>query len=137
MLYCLFESSLGFSIFKINGWDRLASQSQQLQADAQDFQAFKRIASLEHHEFFQGHGVAYDSLAQLRAGELSAELATFLRSNLPAGKKAVFQLAVQDKTLAAAINTQLKIKCVSGEAFNELFRAFRTHLAAFLSGADG
>ena len=137
MLYCLFESSLGFSLFKVNNWDKLSTQGAKLQDDMQNFQSFKKMASLEHHFFFQGHNVAYENLSKLREGELSDELADFLRTNLPSGKKVAFQLSVQDKTLATAINTNLKIKCVSGEAFNEIFRSIRTHLGAFLSGTDG
>ena len=137
MLYFLFESSMGFSLFKVNAWDKVATTTPKLQQDIENFQSFKKIASLEASYLFQGHKVAYETLAQVKAGDLPAELADFLTNSLPQAKKTAFQLAVQDKTLANKINEQLKIKCVSGEAYNELFRGIRAHIASFLSDEDG
>jgi hypothetical protein len=137
MLYFLFESSLGYALFKVNAWDKVATSTDKLQKDIQDYQSFKKIASLEANYLFQGHGVAYESLNQLKNGELPEDLADFLRTNLPSAKKTAFQLASQDKVLATKINEQLKVKCVSGEAYNEIFRGIRAHLSAFLSGEDG
>ena len=137
MQYFLFESSLGFALFKVNAWDKVATTSAKLQQDIDNFQSFKKIASLEANFLFQGHNVAYDTLALIKNGELPEELADFLRSNLPSAKKTAFNLATQDKNLATQINEHLKVKCVSGEVYTEIFRGIRTHLAAFLSGEDG
>jgi len=137
MLYFLFESSLGYALFKVNAWDKVATTTDKLQKDIQDFQSFKKIASLEANYLFQGHGVAYETLNLIKNGELPEELADFLRTNLPSAKKTAFQLATQDKVLATKINEILKVKCVSGEAYNEIFRGIRAHLSAFLSGEDG
>lgn len=137
MMYFLFESSLGFSLFKVNEWDKIATQSKKVQDDINSFHSFKKMVSLEASFLFHGHGVAYDILAKLKNSEVPEELVDFLKTNLPSIKKTNFQLAIQDKTLATQLNELMKIKSLSGDNFNEIFRGIRTHLAAFLSSEDG
>ena len=88
------------------------------------------------------HSGGLNNLAKLPASTiqiLGAEKALFraLKTNLPSIKKTNFQLAIQDKTLATQLNELMKIKSLSGDNFNEIFRGIRTHLAAFLSSEDG
>lgn len=137
MLYFLDESALGFALFKVNEWDKIASNSAKLLKDFDSYDAFKKMVSFEASSLFQGHNVAFDTLNALREGELPAELADFLRAHLPSAKKTNFQLVVQDKGLATKINETLKVKCVSGEAYLDIFRSIRKHLAKFLSGEAG
>lgn len=137
MHYFLFESSLGFGLFKVNQWDKIATTTPKLLKDFDSFEAFKKIASLEASHLFQGHNVAYEVLNKINEGSLPDDLTDFLKSNLPSAKKADFQLVVQDKNLATKVNEALKIKCVSGEAYLDIFRSIRKHLAQFLTGEAG
>ena len=137
MHYLLDESSLGFALFKVNEWDKIASSSGKLLKDFDTFESFKKIVSFEASSLFQGHNVAFEVLNSIKEGNLPDELADFLRAQLPSAKKTSFQLVVQDKSLATKINETLKVKCLSGEAFLDIFRSIRKHLAKFLTGDDG
>lgn len=137
MHYFLDESSLGFALFKVNEWDKIASSSGKLLKDFDTFESFKKIVSFEASSLFQGHNVAFEVLNSIKEGNLPDELADFLRAQLPSAKKSSFQLVVQDKSLATKINETLKVKCLSGEAFLDIFRSIRKHLAKFLTGDAG
>lgn len=137
MLYFLFESSLGFALFKVNDWDKISSTDAKVIKGMDDFQTFKKVASCEANMMFQGHNVAFEVLRKLNIGEMPEELTDFLKTNLPSVKKQNFQLAVQEKVLATKINEALKIKCVSGEVYLDIFRSIRKHLSAFLINEAG
>ncbi len=137
MHYFLFESSLGLALFKVNEWDRIATTTTKLLKDFDSFESFKKVVSLEASHLFQGHNSAYEILNEIGNGNLPSDLTDFLKSNLPSKKKGDFQLVVQDKNLATKINEALKIKCVSGEAYLEVFRSIRKHLVPFLIGSEG
>ena len=137
MIYFLFESSLGFSLFKVNEWDKISTVSKKLMTDFDSFETFKKMISLEANYLFQGHNVAFESLSKVNTGEASTELADFLKTSLPSSKKANYQLAVQDKGLATKLNDDQKIRCVSGEVYLDVFRSIRKHLGSFLIGEAG
>lgn len=137
MHYFLFESSLGLALFKVNEWDRIASTTTKLLKDFDAFESFKKVVSLEASHLFQGHNNAYETLNEIGNGNLPSDLTDFLKANLPSKKKGDFQLVVQDKNLATKINETLKVKCVSGEAYLEVFRSIRKHLVQFLIGSEG
>lgn len=137
MHYFLDESSLGFALFKANEWDKIATSSAKLLKDFDSFESFKKVVSLEASHLFQGHNVAFDTLNKLKEGELPEDLTDFLKASLASAKKQGYQLVVQEKGLATKINESLKIKCVSGEAYIDIFRSIRKHLAQFLTGEAG
>lgn len=59
-----------------------------------------------------------------------------IKTTLPSKKGDKCKLAIQDKGLASVLNDQIKVKCVYGELYNELFRAIRNHLQKFLIKND-
>ena len=136
MLYLLFESSIGFSLFKLQSLDKLALKDTKIQQAFDNFQEFKKIVSLEATHLFHGHNVAWITCNELKEGKLPEELKSFLTNSLAQGKKTKFELAVQDKNLAALINTDMNIKAVSGDSYTELFRGIRNHVVKFMSGEE-
>lgn len=136
MLYLLFESSIGFSLFKLQSLDKLAIKDTKIQQSFDNFQEFKKIVSLEASYLFHGHNVAWVTCNELKEGKFPEELRTFLTNSLPSGKKTKFELAVQDKNLAALISTELSVKAVSGDSYTELFRGIRNHNVKFMSGEE-
>jgi len=136
MLYLLFESSIGFSLFKLQSLDKVAVKDPKVLRSFDNFQEFKKIVSLEASHLFHGHNVAWITVNDLKEGKLPDELRSFITNSLPGGKKAKAELAVQDKTFAALLNTELSIKAVSGEQYGELFRGIRTHIVKFMSGEE-
>ena len=136
MLYFLFESSIGFSLFKLQSLDKLSIKDPKIQQAFDNFQEFKKIVSLEASHLFHGHNVAWITCNELKEGKLPEELRTFLTNSLPQAKKGKLELAVQDKNLAALISSELNIKAVSGETYTELFRGIRNHIVKFMSGEE-
>ena len=132
MTFLLNESSLGLQLFKLNKLDKLSLQDPKIYRQFEDFQHFKTIVSLEGTLFFHGHGVAVQTVTDLKQGTVSSEIVDFIQSHLPSHKKDKLELALLDKALAPVLNSKLGIKCVSGDLYLELFRGIRTHLAKFL-----
>lgn len=132
MTFLLNESSLGLQLFKLNKLDKLSLQDPKIYRQFDDFQHFKTIVSLEGTFFFHGHGVAVQTVTDLKQGVISPEIIDFVQSHLPSHKKDKTELALIDKSLAPVFNSKLGVKCLSGDMYIELFRGIRTHLAKFL-----
>jgi hypothetical protein len=132
MIYLLNESSLGIQLFKLNKLDKLSLQDPKIYRQFDDFQHFKTMVSLEGSFFFHGHGVAVQTVTELKQAQVSSEIVDFIQQHLPSKKKEKLELAVLDKALAPTFNARLGVKCVSGDLYLELFRGIRTHLAKFL-----
>lgn len=107
-MFYLYESSIGFFLFKKQKTNTPNLQTSELQKQVADFQKFKPMMAFHGSLLFQGHNVALETVEQLKNGELPANLEDFVASNL--GKLKKKALAVQDKTLAGLIMKKLKIK---------------------------
>lgn len=83
------------------------------------------MVSLEGSHFFHGHNVAFENINALKNGELPNDLYSFLKENLPEHNKNTLKLVIQDKNMAGLLNDKLKLKCVSGENYLEVFRGIR------------
>ena len=83
MIYFLFESSLGYSLFKLNNLDKLSLNDPKIIKAISSFQKFKQILSLEGTFFFHGHGVAWKTIEELKKGKLPENLVEFLETYLP------------------------------------------------------
>lgn len=136
MTYFLYESSLGFALFKLNKLDKLSLEDPKIQKSLTNFQETKKIISLEGTHFFHGHNVAWNTIEQLKNNEIPETLSEFLKTYLPSKKRKSLEIAVQDKNLASLLNKKFKYKCVSGDLYNEIFRGVRCHLSKFLSGSS-
>lgn len=82
--------------------------------------------------FFHGHGVALQTVSELREATINSDILEFIQTTLPSSKKEKTELALLDKAMAQGINSKLGIKCVSGDLYLELFRGIRQHLSKFL-----
>ena len=94
MLYFLYESSLGYSVFKLNKLDKLSLKDPKIISQIENFGKFKTMVSLEGTHFFHGHNVAFENVNALKNGELPADLITFLRENLPEHNKKTLKLVI-------------------------------------------
>ena len=52
------------------------------------------MLSLENSYFFHGHNVAWETINQLKQGELPETLTEFLANSLPSGKGKKVELAI-------------------------------------------
>ena len=83
MSYYLYESALGYSLFKLNSVDQISLKDDKIISQIGKFQSFKKMVSLEANHFFHGHGVAWQTIQELKDGKLPESLKEFLSDNLP------------------------------------------------------
>jgi hypothetical protein len=107
-MYYLFESSVGFFLFKELSNLKQNIQTSEVQKDLLVYEKIKSLVAFEASLLFHGHTMAIDTVESLKKGELPENLVGFLKANLP--KKKSTQLAVQDKNLAGIIVSKLKKK---------------------------
>lgn len=100
MTYLLNESSLGVQIFKLHKLDKVSLQDPKIYQQFEDFQSFKKILSLEGTMFFHGHGVALQTVSELREANINADILEFIQTTLPSSKKDKTELALLDKAMA-------------------------------------
>lgn len=65
MVYLLYESSLGFALFKVNKLDKVALKDEKILKQLEDFSSLKKYLSLEGTYFFHGHNVATETIRTL------------------------------------------------------------------------
>lgn len=107
-MFYLYESSIGFFLFKKQKTNTPNLKTAELQKHVADYEKFKTMMAFHGSMLFQGHNVAVETVEELKKGGLPANLEDFVSSNL--GKLKKKALAVQDKTLAGMIMKELKIK---------------------------
>lgn len=132
MTYYLTENALGFFLFKQGTLDETSLTETKVLKEFQNFNAFKKVVSLEASHLFHGHNVAWETLYEVREGSLPAALSTFLKKHMAVKKNA--NLIVEEKNLAVLIAQKLKLKVSVPEHAIEIFRGIRLHIAKFVSG---
>ena len=130
MQYYLFESSLGFFLFKLHSIDKIALKEKKMRATLKNFSNLKQFVSLEVCQFFEGYNKSYSVIHDILDQKMPKELQQFLELYLPKDKGVT--LAVQDKKLANLISSIVGVQCVNGEVEFEIFRCIRFHLNKFL-----
>ena len=108
MMYYLFESSIGFFLFKGETTDLSSLSSKEFQKDIQNYEKVKSIVSYENGMLFQGHNVATKTVETLMKGKLTNNLIKFLKLTFKKNSKKC--LAIQDKTLASLIKNKFNMK---------------------------
>lgn len=107
-MYYLFESSVGFFLFKSQKIDTAQLTTKEVQKDMESYEKFKTMLSFENSLLFHGHNVAIDTIESLKTSQLPDNLSNFLKTSLKKSKNV--KLGLQDKTLAGLILSKLKIK---------------------------
>eukprot|EP00825_Cyclidium_porcatum_P047873 TRINITY_DN786_c0_g1_i3.p1 TRINITY_DN786_c0_g1~~TRINITY_DN786_c0_g1_i3.p1 ORF type:complete len:525 (+),score=126.29 TRINITY_DN786_c0_g1_i3:48-1622(+) len=132
VLYLLYESAIGYALFKLKSFDETNAQLTQIQNQVKDFGLFSQICEIKGFIGFNAQ-TALENVIQVCSGQLSENLQTFLEQNIQKSKKqGVVQLAVQDNKLAKEISEKLGIECKTNDNIFELFRGIRQHFVLFL-----
>ncbi|EME30328.1 Nucleolar protein 56 [Galdieria sulphuraria] len=134
-LYILYESAAGFSLFYVENFESIASNTEEFQDALSEFVRFSKLAKLIAFSPFTTAETAFDNLSKLSEYEITANLSNFLDSNLPKvkeGKKPKYELGVFDHKLAAVIHEQLKLPATSSEKITEIIRNIRLHFERFV-----
>ncbi|MBW0460780.1 hypothetical protein O181_000495 [Austropuccinia psidii MF-1] len=131
----LFESSVGFCLFKI-------ADNGQLLSDGNLYKKFQNPASasnlvkLKSIHSFKSTADAVEDMSAIAEGKLSKNLKKFLVDEISGGelgKKSKETLAVVDPKLGGAIAKKLGFNVLSDSTTTDLFRGIREQLASLLS----
>jgi len=134
-LYVLYESAAGFSLFYVENFESIASNTEEFQEALSEFVRFSKLVKLVAFSPFTTAEAAFENLSKLSEYEITTNLANFLESNLPKvkeGKKPKYELGVFDHKLAAAIHEQLKLPATNSEKITEIIRNIRLHFVRFV-----
>ena len=126
----LFESPVGYTLFKIDQNEAIASNSKQFLESVKDYKKFKSFVSLLAFSPFADEVEALENMNAITENAVHQTLATFLKSNLKKQK-----LGVISHQLAKAITDECNIKCTIGRELDEVFRGIRLHFTQFVSVA--
>ncbi|RVX72464.1 Nucleolar protein 56 [Exophiala mesophila] len=131
--YLLFESGLGFALFKsVHQADTVALRLREVQQGVADLSKFGKMVSLVSFLPFENGKQALQELHDVSEGIASDFLKSFLELNLPkAGKKSKVTLGVSDKILASSIKSAFpNLECETGdtsEVVQDMLRGIRLH----------
>ncbi|KAH0464766.1 hypothetical protein IEQ34_004869 [Dendrobium chrysotoxum] len=130
VLYLLFESASGYSLFLAHGLDEIGLSVDAIRESVLDLSRFGKVVKLVAFNPFSS---ALDALNQCNAvseGIMTDELRNFLELNLPKGKegkKSNFSLGVAEPKVGSQILEVTKIPCQSNDFVLELLRGVRLH----------
>ncbi|KAL0923114.1 hypothetical protein M5K25_007160 [Dendrobium thyrsiflorum] len=130
VLYLLFESASGYSLFLAHGLDEIGQSVDAIRESVLDLSRFGKVVKLVAFNPFSS---ALDALNQCNAvseGIMTDELRNFLELNLPKGKegkKSNFSLGVAEPKVGSQILEVTKIPCQSNDFVLELLRGVRLH----------
>jgi nucleolar protein 56 len=140
MLYLLYESASGLSLFLVRQYEDIGRKAKGLQAAMADFKLFSSMVELVSFIPFATNEDALDYNMKLAAGEIHDTLRQFLSLNLPAapadGSKPTFILGTPDVKLATVLSDNMHIPCQTNEAVQELCRGVRTHFVRLIADLD-
>jgi nucleolar protein 58 len=105
----LLETAAGFGIFKVNN-DQILSDPVKIAEAFSNVNSASKAVSLQAWKAFKDSKSALESLTALSEGKLDSTLKKFLKKNI-ISDGVQEELAVQDKALAAAIQSKLEIPC--------------------------
>ncbi|GJQ10455.1 hypothetical protein GpartN1_g2246.t1 [Galdieria partita] len=134
-LFILYESAAGFSLFFVEGFESIASNTEEFQEALSEFVRFSKLVKLVAFSPFITAEAAFENLSKLSEYEITSNLSNFLNSHLPKvkeGKKPKYELGVFDHKLAAVIHEQLKLPATSSEKVTEIIRNIRLHFERFV-----
>ncbi len=134
-LIILFESAVGYSLYDIQQWEEIQSNSEEFIKSAMDYKTAKQSITLRAQHHFTTAGEALENIKDVTSKSCSKELKEFLSTNLPISKKkssSGFVLGVIDKGLGKEIKAQLNIEIEVGDFISEIARVIRTHLHRYL-----
>ena len=128
----LLETAAGFGLFKVNN-DKILSDPVKIAEAFSNVNSASKAVSLQAWKAFKDSKSALESLTALSEGKLDSSLKKFLKKNI-ISDGVQEELAVQDKALAAAIQSKLEIPCVVNSTGLQLWRGVRDQLTNLVEG---
>jgi nucleolar protein 58 len=128
----LLETAAGFGLFKVNN-DKILSDPAKIAEAFSNVNGAAKAVTLQAWKSFKDSKSALESLTALTEGKLDSSLKKFLKKNI-VSEGIQEELAVQDKTLAAAIQSKLEIPCVVNSTGLQLWRGIRDQMCNLVEG---
>lgn len=137
MVLVLFETAVGFCLFKMS--DKAKVESPSLWKEFDDVSSTNNLLKLSAIHRFTSTVEAVEAAASINEGKMSKDLKKFLSEEISGHKsRKNEQLIVSDAKLGGSIAKKLGIQVVSDSSVQDLYRGIRTHLASLLSaGGSG
>lgn len=135
VLYLLYESASGYTLFQAYGLDEIGQSADAVQQSLIDLTRFGKLVKLVAFKPFSSALNALEQCNAVSEGILTEDLSNFLELNLPKvkeGKKPKFVLGVAEPKLGSQILESLRIPCQSNEFVSELLRGVRLHFEKFV-----
>jgi nucleolar protein 56 len=134
----LYESSAGYGLFSVLENEEVAVLLAEVQAGVTDLNKFQRVVKLIAFHPFDSAENALENINAIAEHELTADLRSFLESNLTKGKKSTkTPLGVIEPLLATVVQENLGVPCRSDDTVRELVRGIRMHFTKFVKLLDG
>ncbi|CEH14947.1 nop domain-containing protein [Ceraceosorus bombacis] len=130
MVLVLFETAVGFCLFRLSEPGALTSKDLHKQFESAD--SASRLVKLSAIHRFQSTAEAVEDVSALGDGKMSKGLKKFLTSEIVDAQQKE-QLVVTDPKLGGTISKKLGIQVTSDSSVLELYRGIRQHLAPLLS----
>ncbi|UZJ52381.1 hypothetical protein CBS101457_001701 [Exobasidium rhododendri] len=135
MVLVLFETAVGFCLFKMS--DKAKVQSPSLWKEFDSPESANNLLKLSAIHRFSSTAEAVEDATALTEGKMSKNLKKFLTNEISDKKSAKNEeLVVVDPKLAGSISKKLGIQVVSDTSVLDLYRGIRQHLASLLSAGS-
>ena len=134
--YFLYESSLGYALFEIVGYEEISQKSEEFQQSIMDYKKVSKIIKKVAFMPFKTSEQALENTKMVNDCQISDELKSFLKENFPKSKSDSNRLGSVDKNFSQKISETLGIKMVIGDFLVEISRAIRVHIHKFLGVDD-
>ena len=134
--YFLYECSLGYALFEIDGYEEISQNVNEFRASMEDFKKVSKIIKKVNFLPFKTSEEALDNTKCVNNNTISPELKAFLKENIPSKKNKDYTLLCVEKSLAQKITEELSLNVQVGEFIIELSRVVRTFQDKYLKISD-
>ena len=134
--YFLYECSLGYALFEIDGYEEISQNVNEFRASMEDFKKVSKIIKKVNFLPFKTSEEALDNTKAVNNNTISNELKAFLKENIPSKKNKDYTLLCVEKSLAQKITEELNLNVQVGEFIIELSRVVRTFQDKYLKISD-
>lgn len=130
VLYLLFETASGFSLFERIKSDEATLAMQEGQKAILNLKKFSTLVKLKAFVPFTSAAEALENINAISEGDLTPILGNFLEQNVPKGSS----IGVMDSRIGNSISENLGYKSKNNELTQELLRGIRLHFTRFIKG---
>ena len=134
--YFLYECSLGYALFEIDGYEEISQNVNEFRASMEDYKKVSKIIKKVNFLPFKTSEEALDNTKCVNNNTISSELKAFLKENIPSKKNKDYTLLCVEKSLAQKITEELSLNVQVGEFIIELSRVVRTFQDKYLKISD-